>query len=297
MTHRLDADDLFIHRIQQRCAAAGLSFFLIEPLWVEHFYDAMQQGKVWSRVLLNMHSEHHQPQEIYHRLVKLAAQHHTRVIDPPDVAQAAFNKHRLHPRLIWGGIHVPYTVFVPEERAEQFQLTAEDRAALGTPFVVKPSMGYGRQGVILDATSEADVLRSRDAWPDTSYLLQRRIEPRDHEGTPAYFRVFHVFGSVWPCWWNCQTHNYRLATDENTRDLPIQELNQIVRRISSLTGMQFFSCEIAQTKTGQLVAIDYVNDQCHLLSQSANPEIGVPDALVTAIADRLVEVVAQMAPR
>jgi hypothetical protein len=37
------------------------------------------------------------------------------------------------------------------------------------------------------------------------------------------------------------------------------------------------------------VVIDYVNDQCHLLTQSANPIMGVPDELVAAIAQRLVE--------
>jgi hypothetical protein len=40
--------------------------------------------------------------------------------------------------------------------------------------------------------------------------------------------------------------------------------------------------------------IDYVNDQCHMLSQSANPQMGVPDAVVTAVATRLVEGVAEL---
>jgi hypothetical protein len=53
--------------------------------------------------------------------------------------------------------------------------------------------------------------------------------------------------------------------------------------------MNFFSSEIAQTEAGEFVVIDYVNDQCHMLSQSANPQIGVPDELVAAIARRLVE--------
>jgi hypothetical protein len=52
--------------------------------------------------------------------------------------------------------------------------------------------------------------------------------------------------------------------------------------------MQFFSSEVAQTDSGQFVVIDYVNDQCHMLSQSANAQIGVPDELVAAIAKRLV---------
>jgi hypothetical protein len=43
--------------------------------------------------------------------------------------------------------------------------------------------------------------------------------------------------------------------------------------------------------------IDYLNDQCHMLSQSSNPQIGVPNELVAAIARRLVEAVAQRIAR
>lgn len=42
MTHKLDADDFFIHRIQQECARAGLNFFLIEPLFVERFHELLR---------------------------------------------------------------------------------------------------------------------------------------------------------------------------------------------------------------------------------------------------------------
>jgi len=53
--------------------------------------------------------------------------------------------------------------------------------------------------------------------------------------------------------------------------------------------MRFFSSEIALTETGEFVLIDYVNDQCHMLSQSANPQTGVPDELVAVVARRLVD--------
>ena len=43
------------------------------------------------------------------------------------------------------------------------------------------------------------------------------------------------------------------------------------------------------------VLIDYVNDQCHMLSQSANPRIGVPDLVVAGIAQKLVEGARQLA--
>src|SRR5437870_2484925 len=79
MTHKLDSDDFFIHRIQQRCAERGLNFFLIEPLWVESFFEKFRRGEVWVKALLNMHSEHHLPEDIYSRVVWLADERKTKV--------------------------------------------------------------------------------------------------------------------------------------------------------------------------------------------------------------------------
>ena len=289
MTHKLDADDFFIHRVEQHCAEAGLNFFLIEPLWVGAFYEGLHQGHLWPRVLVNMHSEHHQPKDIYHRLVRLAQERHTQIIDPLDRAIAAFDKARLHPRLLSHGMQVPFSIIVPSETLPGFRLSDQDRASLGLPFVIKPAMGYGRNGVIMDATGEDDLARSAAAWPDTHYLLQRRIVPGELNGAPAYFRVYFVFGTVWCSWWNCYTDHYRLVTPGEMEEFNLEPLREIIRQMAALTGMKFFSSEIARTQGGEFIVIDYVNDQCHMLSQSANPKIGVPDELVGAIARRLVE--------
>jgi glutathione synthase/RimK-type ligase-like ATP-grasp enzyme len=297
MTHRLDADDYFIHCVQKQCADLRLNFFLVEPLWVEAFYEGLSNGRMWPRVLLNMHSEHHQPKEIFHRLVRLAADKGVRVIDPPDRALAAFDKSRLHGRLMTAGLQVPHTVIVPAGGVTNFTLNAADRAALGSPFVIKPAMGYGRRGLVLDAASEADALRSAAEWPDDNYLLQRRIIPTYVDGRPAYWRVYFVFGTVWCSWWNCFTDEYRLVTAAERSRLKLDRLEEIISRIAALTGMEFFSTEIAETAAGDLVIIDYVNDQCHMLSQTADPQKGVPDELVAAIAKRLMEAVDQMIKR
>src|SRR5690242_4117485 len=297
MTHKLDADDLFIHCIQQHCAELGLNFFLVEPLWVEPFCDQLAKGKVWARALLNMHSEHHLPDDIYHRLIWLAHERKTQIIDPPDIALAAFDKARLHLRLLAAGFQLPFTVIVPREQAGSFLLSEADRASLGSPFVIKPAMGYGRRGVIMDATSEKDIARSVAAWPDRYYLLQRLVVPKTQNGEPVYFRVFYVFGSVWCCWWNCFTDRYRLPTRAEEQQLELTPLRDIVHRIAQMTGMRFFSSEIALTGSGEFVLIDYVNDQCHMLSQSSDPRMGVPDELVRAIARRLVDGAKQLIKR
>jgi hypothetical protein len=297
MTHKLDADELFIHRVQQHCAEQGLNFFLVEPVWVEPFCDLFAKGKIWARALLNMHSEHHLPEEVYHRLIWLAHERRTQVIDPPDVALASFDKARLHPRLADAGFSLPFTLVVTHQQVGNLVLAEADRAALGAPFVIKPAMGYGRRGVILDAMSERDLARSVAAWPDRNYLLQRRIVPRVANGEPVYLRVFYAFGSVWCCWWNCFTDRYRLPTLAEQEQLALTPLREMAHRLAALTGMKFFSSEVALSEAGEFVLIDYVNDQCHMLSQSANPQMGVPDELVSAIARRLVEGIRQIVKR
>lgn len=288
MTHKLDTDDFFIHRIQQHCAERGLNFFLVEPVWVARFYDFYARNELWARALLNMHSEHHLPDDIFHRLVLLAHHKNTRVIDPPDIAQAAFDKARMHERLLAEGISAPYTVIVPQSESSTFCLNPEQRARLGSPFVIKPSHGYGRRGVVLDARDEKDLARSVSAWPNPAYLMQELIVPRTIGDRPAYWRVFYVFGRVWICWWNCFTDRYEVASpgDEN---VGLAIIDELVRKIAHISKMNFFSSEIAQTENGGFVFIDYVNDQCHMLSQSADPARGVPDAVVAGIAKQLVD--------
>ncbi len=289
MTHKLDADDFFIQRIQQHCAERGLNFFLIEPLWVDEFLDKFRQEKIWARVLLNLHSEHHQPEDPYHRLVKLAAERKTEVIDPPAISQAAFDKARLQPGLHAAGFNLPFTLIVPRQRIGELKLEGLDLANLGMPFVVKPAMGYGKRGVILNATGKPDLERCVSEWPDANYLLQRLVVPRQFEQGPAYFRIFHAFGFVWCCWWNCYTDQYRSVTESEIEQFKLNPLREISARLATLTGMRFFSTEVAIMESGEFVLIDYVNDQCHMLAQSANPQMGVPNEVVAGIALRLVE--------
>ena len=294
MTHKLDTDDFFIQRIQFHAARLGLNFFLVEPVWVDAFTQAFAKGDVFAKVMLNMHSEHHRPEDPFSRLIQLAAQRQTRLIDPPDIALAAFNKASFHPRAIAAGIRVPHTLVVPNSSVESFRLSDDDRAALGSPFVIKPSLGYGRRGVVLDATHEGDLRRSSADWPGSDYLLQQRLHPQQAGDWPMYFRVYYAFGSIWCNWWNCYSDQSRQVTSEEKVALGLQPLDEIAHKLAEVSRMQFFSTEVLRTEGGEFVVIDYVNDQCHMLSQSSNPRIGVPDAVVGEIAQRLVEEAARM---
>jgi hypothetical protein len=86
------------------------------------------------------------------------------------------------------------------------------------------------------------------AWPNPSYLLQRKITPKMLAEGPAYWRAFYVFGEVWVCWWNCFTDCYRLATDAERGQFRLGEVEELARKIAALTQMNFFSSEIAQSR-------------------------------------------------
>lgn len=290
MTHKLDADDFFIHRVQEACARAGLRFFLIEPLWAEEYLAKLERKEVWSHVVINMQSEHHDPKEIFHRIIQQSHALGAKVIDPPDLAMAACHKAMAHQRLLTAGLQLPPTFIMDQAPDGQWpELTPEQLELLQPPFVIKPALGYGRKGIILEATGIADLKKAAVAWPWGPYLLQRRIVPRTLNGEPAYFRVYHVFGSTWLSWWNCYTDKYRLVTPEEEAELNLTSLRQIALKLAEATGMNFFSTEVSQTEDGEFFLIDYVNDQCHLLTQTASPQNGVPDELVNAIALKLVE--------
>ena len=291
LTHALDTDDFFIHRLQRRCAEVGLNFFLVEPLWATAFLEALESRSVVARTLINLHSEHHDPGNVFSRLVATAERLGVRMIDPPSRAIPAFDKAAMHRRLVGSGIHVPATVLLEAHSVENWQATAEEDRLLGRPFVVKPSLGYGRKGVVLDAVGPADLRRSLALWPDRALLLQRRIQPQLIDGEPAYFRVYFVAGRTWACWWNCFTDRYReLSTEDETR-LVLGGLHAITRRLAEISGLQLFSTEICVDPSGQPVVIDPINDQVHLLTQSAHPGIGVPDRIVAGIADALMDLV------
>jgi hypothetical protein len=199
-----------------------------------------------------MHSEHHQPDDLYIRLVNLVAANGCHVIDAPDKARAAFDKARLHPRLVGAGISVPWTWWYRGDGPRTGGLTRSSVRRLAGLLSLSQRWVTGRQGLVLDAQSEVDIEASITAWPDAHYLFQKRVLPRDVNGRPVYFRAFHAFGEIWITWWNCYTDHYRLVEPGEWDEFGLSRVESMVRQIAELTGMTFFSTEIVQTERANL---------------------------------------------
>jgi ABC-type multidrug transport system ATPase subunit len=98
----------------------------------------------------------------------------------------------------------------------------------------------------------------------------------------AWFRVFYAFGDTMLCWWDTETHVYRSVSPEEEYRYSLRKLHEIVTTIHVAAELDFFSSEIAVTRDGKFVAVDYVNEICDMRQQSDHID-GVPDDVVAAI--------------
>jgi hypothetical protein len=281
--------DYFSSRVQALCGQFDLSFFLIEPTWAAEFVRKLQARDLKVRVLIDMVSDAYQPDDIYFTLAREVKKTGGHVIDDPDTGAIMGHKAKFHQMLVAHAIPVPETVIVDRSELDTFCLTDAVFAQVGMPFVVKPAWGYGRQGVILEGRSEADLHRSAAAAPfSDSFLLQRKIVPTSLDGHVGWFRIFHVFGEVIPCWWHPMTGNYQLLTPLEERRFRLRPLTKIMRDIAQVSKIRFFSSEIALTEDGRFFVIDYLNTECDMQAKSFWPS-GVPDELARHVAWVLVE--------
>jgi hypothetical protein len=278
-------EEYFSQTLTGFCADLGLSLFFVEPVWVREFTAKLRQGKIGVRVLLDMSSDCYAPGDQYYQLARAVKASGGVVVSDPDVTPFATHKGRFHDVLAWNGIRVPKTITVSRPDLDSFRLTPQALAQVGTPFVVKPGWGYGNCGVILDGTSEADLLRSADAAPDSDcFLIQERLRPRTLGGHTAWFRVFYVFGEVISCWWEPPDNVYSLVTPAERQTFGLESLETASRAIAALAKLPFFSTEFAIPEGQSLpVAVDYVNDECDMHVKSYYPT-GVPDVVARRIA-------------
>lgn len=211
------------------------------------------------------------------------------VLNDPEKVGHASDKASMHLEFITAGIYVPYTIIIsPYNKQQEVALRIDQLANLGRPFIIKPANTTGGGiGVVKGAESLREVIDTRQHNKDDKYLLQKKIEPAiltstGGERRRAWFRPFYVFGRVFICWWDDLTHIYfEAGRDEPERQM-FREIEKIVKKIHEVSGLEFFSTEIAFTPEGEFVVIDYVNEMCDMRLKSKHFD-GVPDNIVKAI--------------
>lgn len=274
---------LFTDSLEYDCREKRLSFLWVTEDKVRDLTKKITAGQLRVKVLLDTEASYDVPGEPYSRLCYSIKDTGGVVINDPDRTRMAVDKASIHYELIGSGVETPYTIIVRNWEPRTFKLTDEERRNLGTPFIIKPGCGWGHRGVIYDAIGTSrEIAKARDFDPYDNFLLQEKIHPIYLGGKRAWFRVFHIFDKLIPCWWNDRTSFYQHLTADEFRKYKLSPLVKMAAKIGRITRMSWFSTELAaDIKDGhqRFVSIDYVNDQCDMEAQTENKD-GVPDHIV-----------------
>ncbi|MBN1912910.1 MAG: hypothetical protein JW788_00765 [Candidatus Omnitrophica bacterium] len=285
-----DDEELFIKALKAECEARRLKFIYIHTKSLSPLVNKIKKGEFRLKFYLDMASETHDSKDDFTQFTYALKDSGTRVVADPDDVKAASDKSITHFDLARDNIPVPFTILIRNWEPTR-KLTEEEKEQLGFPFVIKPALGYAREGVkiINSKWTLKEIAEARKYDPGDNFLLQEFIEPKELGGEPAWFRIFHLFGEIIPCWWNPETHIYRQVTLKEMDEFKLLPLTRITTEIARVTKIDWFSCEIAVSKkNGKFIVIDYMNDQCSIVPQSKYKD-GVPDDLVAHITGRMVE--------
>lgn len=282
----------FVNALKTASLRKSLSFFWVCDDNVRDVIKRLETGELKIKFLLDTEATYNKDKDPYARVCYAVKDAGGVIVNDPDRAKVAVDKSVMHYELINAGINTPFSVIVRNWEPDSFKLSEEEKKNLGAPFVIKPACGYSRQGVVEDAHGAIrEIAQARNFDRGDNFLLQEKINPIELGGKRAWFRVFHVFDTIIPCWWDDRTSWYEHLAEEEFRNYHLSPLAKIVARIADIHPMVWFSTEIAiDKKFGEVrfVAIDYVNDQCDMTAQSQD-ETGVPDTIVKFTAKCIIE--------
>ncbi len=280
-------DEEFVEAIVNTFKEKNLTTLKITYDNVEEIIRKVSQKEIFAKYYLDRASD---VAEEFEPLARLMQENKTNIINKYSNVQYAIDKATMHLEFITNGINTPYTIIIsPYKEKKDIELSLEQLAKLGRPFIIKPANTTGGGiGVVMGAETLADVLKARQHLEDDKYLLQEKIEPVEIDGKRFWFRSFYAFGKIIHCWWNDLTHIYSEIKEEDFKNYNLQELDNIIRKIQKITNLDFFSTEIALTKEQKFIVIDYVNDQCDMRFQSKHFD-GMPDNVVLQIIEAMAE--------
>jgi glutathione synthase/RimK-type ligase-like ATP-grasp enzyme len=232
----------FIYGIENECITFGLSTFRIEPHNVESIIRQVRLKKIVFRSFLDRASD---SDENFIPLAKLISRSKTFIFNSYDHVEFAKDKANMHLALMHAGIHVPYTIIIsPYNKKQEVELSLTELAHLGRPFIIKPAYTTGGGlGVVVGAETLKEILETRQHHKNDTYLLQETISPAKFNGNVAWFRVFYAFGITIICWWDHQTHIYRVLTKQEERRFKLQKLHSMILTIHKVCKLEFFSSE------------------------------------------------------
>jgi len=275
----------FVRLVEKEAQTHGLTTYVIWPENLEEALKRLQRDELEIQLLFDRAST---SSDDFTRLQYVLKEKGIDILEPLEKLRWASDKATMHLEFITAGLETPFTIILPPYDSQPFiQVPSSDFIRLGRPFIIKPANTTGGSiGVVENAETLEDVLRTRQEYKQDKYLLQEKVKPLEKDGRRFWFRGLYSCGLVQCAWWDDQTHRYEELTPEEMEKYNLSPIFPIVEKIFQICRLRFFSTEIALTELMTFIVIDYVNETCDLRLQSLHYD-GVPDPLVQNIASSL----------
>jgi len=197
-----DAD--FVRILDSACAARGRTLLDVSARNLRELLPLLSERSAGFRLFLDRASE---SDSSYLSLVDAAKLLGARRLNPRELADRAYDKAAMHAAFLAGGIPVPQTAILPPFSAQP-DLPPIDLSPFNGRFAVKPALGGGGEGVVVEISTPEQIQSARRGFPDQQYLLQEHVTPKIVDGLPAWFRVIYCLGEVFVNFWDTTTHVY-----------------------------------------------------------------------------------------
>lgn len=120
------------------------------------------------------------------------------------------------------------------------------------------------------------------------YIAEEYIKTKKIGGRIAWFRPIYVSGLIIFMWWSPETHGYKVFGNTKKEKDIAQILEDHMRIIAKITGLELFSTEFAIRRTGKIIATDYANQPIDLNIQSLTKD-GIPDNVLKRVVKQLID--------
>ena len=275
-------DEDFVRIVDRQCQQFRLQSYLVQPYNQPRVLEDIKKGDFQARMMFDRASDN---QPAFEPLVKKLIANGSIPLNDPAKLVTALDKAVMHQKLADHNVRVPYTIILSPYR-DWTKLKIGELIRLGEPFIIKPATGGGGVGVEANAKTLFDIVKAREGRSREKFLLQEKVLPVHFGNRRAWFRTYYVCGQVLSCWWDDQTHIYFRVTAEEEKIYGLDRLKTVALKIADLSGLDFFSAEVAIVDRETFIVVDYVNDQCDMRLKSRFPD-GVPDDVVEEVAFHL----------
>lgn len=270
-------DKELVELIEKTFQSFGQSTFLIGEFNLEEVCDRIANCSISFKMFFDRASDE-DPKFL--KVANLLSKRKTYIVNPLRKTVIATDKAKTYRRLRKLKIRTPYSYILPSYNDNpKFKIENTIIQKLGIPFVIKPTtFSGGGQAVFLNAKNEEDIQAARASIPEDKFILQKFVN------TPIgkkrlWFRCYWFFGLIVPVWWNDQTHIYSNISKSDYKKYSVYKLVSITKRLSRISGLDYFSTEATMDEKNNFILIDYINDQCDFRLKSKHVD-GVPDRIV-----------------